>query len=204
MSWGHHFFFVTWNNLIVFQSFFKSFFKIGKLNRFSQKIVSAIFYGLNMQLAFLQIEDWKKRGHRRVNSFLGREGVEQGLKFCEVDLILDGDEMLFWRDSLVKAQQAQEGFRFDQTEALIAKHSEAQTGCPVTYVYTKKSLAEYIEKQGFETKDVMVDHIFPYFIPDYVKYIYRREWYFAWIPAHLFRTLEKWFGWHVCITGIAH
>lgn len=99
---------------------------------------------------------------------------------------------------------AQEGFRFDQTDALIAKHSEAQTGCPVTYVYTKKSLTEYVEKQGFEVKDIFVDHIFPYFIPDYVKYIYRYEWYFAWMPKPLFRWLEKRFGWHVCVTAIAH
>ncbi|MDX1923172.1 MAG: class I SAM-dependent methyltransferase [Alphaproteobacteria bacterium] len=99
---------------------------------------------------------------------------------------------------------AQEGFRFDQTDALIAKHSEAQTGCPVTYIYTKKTLTEYVERQGFEVKDIFVDHIFPYFIPDYVKYIYRFEWFFAWMPKPLFRWLEKRFGWHVCVTAVAH
>lgn len=99
---------------------------------------------------------------------------------------------------------AQEGFRFSQTDALIAKHSEAQTGCPVTYVYTKQSLTTYVEKQGFEVTDIFVDHIFPYFIPDYVKYIYRREWYFAWMPKTLFRWLERRFGWHVCVTAVAH
>ncbi len=98
---------------------------------------------------------------------------------------------------------AQEGFRFNQTEDLIAKHSEAQTGCPVTYVYTQQTLKEYVEKQGFEVKDIFVDHIFPYYIPDYVQYIYRREWYFAWMPKPLFRWLERRFGWHVCVTAIA-
>lgn len=97
---------------------------------------------------------------------------------------------------------AQEGFRFGEADALIAKHSEAQTGCPVTYVYDKRSLSAYVEKQGFKVKDVFVDHIFPYYIPDYVQYRYRREWYWAWMPKPLFRFLEKLFGWHLCITAV--
>lgn len=97
---------------------------------------------------------------------------------------------------------AQEGFRFDQTDALIAKHSEAQTGCPVTYVYDKRSAASFVEKEGFMVKDVFVDHIFPYVISDYIRYRYRLEWYFALLPKPLFRWLERHFGWHLCLTAV--
>lgn len=96
----------------------------------------------------------------------------------------------------------QEGFDFKNAEALIAKHSEAQTGCPVTYVYDKRSLSAYVEQQGFTVKDIFVDHIFPYYIPDYVQYRYRREWYWAWMPRPLFRFLERRFGWHLCVTAV--
>lgn len=98
---------------------------------------------------------------------------------------------------------AQEGFKFSQTDALIAKHSEAQTGCPVTYVYDKKSLTGYVNKQGFEVKDIFVDHVFPYRIPDYVQYRYKREWYFAWMPKPLFNAFQRAFGWHLCVTAVA-
>jgi ubiquinone/menaquinone biosynthesis C-methylase UbiE len=98
---------------------------------------------------------------------------------------------------------AQEGFRFDKVDALIAKHSEAQTGCPVTYVYDKKSLTDYVNKQGFEVKDIFVDHVFPYVIPDYVQYRYKKEWYFAWMPEKLFRAFQRLAGWHLCVTAIA-
>lgn len=98
---------------------------------------------------------------------------------------------------------AQEGFRFSETARLVAKHSEAQTGCPVTYVYDKKSLTEYVNRQGFEVTDIFVDHIFPYYIPEYVQYRYKKEWYFAWMPERLFRAFERLFGWHLCVTAVA-
>ncbi len=98
---------------------------------------------------------------------------------------------------------AQEGFRFSETARLVAKHSEAQTGCPVTYVYDKKSLTEYVNKQGFDVTDIFVDHVFPYYIPEYVQYRYKKEWYFAWMPEPLFRAFERLFGWHLCVTAVA-
>jgi hypothetical protein len=36
-----------------------------------------------------------------------------------------------------------------------------------------------------------------------VQYIYKREWFFAWMPKALFRWLERGFGWHVCVTAVA-
>ncbi len=33
-----------------------------------------------------------------------------------------------------------------------------------------------------------MDHIFPYSIPEYVKYQYKMVWYFRWMPKWLFRA----------------
>ena len=54
---------------------------------------------------------------------------------------------------------------------------------------------------GFRVTEVMVDHIFPYSISEYVQYRYRVAWYFRWMPRALFRTLERAFGWHLCLTA---
>ena len=53
----------------------------------------------------------------------------------------------------------------------------------------------------FRVTAVMVDHIFPYSIPEYVKYQYKKVWYFRWMPNALFRALERAFGWHLCLTA---
>jgi ubiquinone/menaquinone biosynthesis C-methylase UbiE len=82
---------------------------------------------------------------------------------------------------------------------LIAKYSEAQTGCPVTYAYSRKSIQKLLK--GFEITDVSVDHIFPYKINDYVQYKYNMVWYFKWLPKSVFRWLEQHFGWHLCVTA---
>jgi 2-polyprenyl-3-methyl-5-hydroxy-6-metoxy-1,4-benzoquinol methylase len=91
---------------------------------------------------------------------------------------------------------------FWNLDKLIATHSEAQTGCPITYSYSKKSLTRMIEN-GFDVKDIFADHIFPYRIPDYVQYRYVKEWYFRYLPQSFFRFLEKRAGWHLCVTAEA-
>jgi len=91
--------------------------------------------------------------------------------------------------------------RFWKLDRLIAEYSEAQTGCPVTYSYSRKEGRRMLEEQGFRVTDVMVDHIFPYRIPEYVQYQYKKVWYFRWMPKTLFRALERTFGWHLCLTA---
>jgi 2-polyprenyl-3-methyl-5-hydroxy-6-metoxy-1,4-benzoquinol methylase len=91
---------------------------------------------------------------------------------------------------------------FRRTRQLIAEHSEAQFGSPVTYAYTKRELAEMLERHGFRVVDMFVDHIFPWRIPDYVEYRYVKVWYFRWIPERVFRKLERAFGWHLCATAV--
>jgi SAM-dependent methyltransferase len=94
----------------------------------------------------------------------------------------------------------QEKGNIRQLDELIARHSEAQTGCPITYSYTKKT-AETLLADRFEIEEIFVDHIFPYEIPKYVKYEYRMEWYFRYLPKPVFRALERRLGWHLCLTA---
>jgi 2-polyprenyl-3-methyl-5-hydroxy-6-metoxy-1,4-benzoquinol methylase len=91
---------------------------------------------------------------------------------------------------------------FARTRDLIAEHSEAQTGSPVTYAYTKRELRAMLARHGFHVTEIFVDHIFPWRIRDYVEYRYVKSWYFRWIPNGLFRRLERAIGWHLCATAI--
>ena len=88
---------------------------------------------------------------------------------------------------------------FWKMEEVVSRHSEAQTGCPVTYTYSRESIHKLLS--GFEITDIFVDHIFPYYIPDYVKYRYTKEWYFRYLPTPLFRWMEERWGWHLCVTA---
>lgn len=91
--------------------------------------------------------------------------------------------------------------QFWRLDELIARHSEAQTGCPITYTYSPREVRRLLN--GFEVVDMSVDHIFPYRIQDYVQYRYVKTWYFRWMPEMLFRWLERHFGWHLCVTATA-
>jgi 2-polyprenyl-3-methyl-5-hydroxy-6-metoxy-1,4-benzoquinol methylase len=91
--------------------------------------------------------------------------------------------------------------QFWKLDKLVAMYSEAQTGCPITYSYSKKQFCGLLENLGIEVESVFVDHIFPYYIPDYVNYLYVKVWYFQWIPETIFRWLEHQFGWHLCVTA---
>jgi ubiquinone/menaquinone biosynthesis C-methylase UbiE len=93
-----------------------------------------------------------------------------------------------------------EGYgRFWKLRELVARNSEAQTGCPVTYTYTRAEGRELLERHGFRVTKVAAEHIFPYRIADYVKYRYVKNWYFQAMPEGAFRTLEQRFGWHLLL-----
>lgn len=93
--------------------------------------------------------------------------------------------------------------QFWRLSELIAQYSEAQTGCPITYTYTRGEARSLLESQGFQVDEMWVDHIFPYRIDDYVQYRYVKEWYFRWMPQWLLRWFSRRFGWHLCITASA-
>jgi 2-polyprenyl-3-methyl-5-hydroxy-6-metoxy-1,4-benzoquinol methylase len=91
--------------------------------------------------------------------------------------------------------------QFWKLDELVARNSEAQTGCPITYTYTHKEFSQILQKYGFDVINAFVDHIFPYRISEYTKYRYVKVWYFRWIPQTMFRLLERHFGWHLCVSA---
>jgi 2-polyprenyl-3-methyl-5-hydroxy-6-metoxy-1,4-benzoquinol methylase len=93
--------------------------------------------------------------------------------------------------------------RFWRLKELVARHSEAQTGCPVTYTYTRREAGELLQRYAFRVTELRVEHIFPYRIADYLQYRYVPVWYFRWTPQPLFRWLERHLGWHLCLTAVA-
>jgi 2-polyprenyl-3-methyl-5-hydroxy-6-metoxy-1,4-benzoquinol methylase len=100
----------------------------------------------------------------------------------------------------VLAMMLSEGGRYSKTDEIIAKHSEAQTGCPITYSYTTSTVQNLLAPH-FKASEIFIDHIFPYVIPKYVRYEYEKEWYFRMLPDAAFRSLEKRLGWHLCVTA---
>ncbi len=88
---------------------------------------------------------------------------------------------------------------FWKLDRLIAENSEAATGSPVTYVFSKEDVEKLL--RGFRITELKIDHIFPYSIPQYTQYKYKIVWYFRILPKNIFRWLETNFGWHLLITA---
>jgi ubiquinone/menaquinone biosynthesis C-methylase UbiE len=88
------------------------------------------------------------------------------------------------------------GFKFWELDELVSRYSEAQTGCPVTYTYTRKSIKRLLA--GMTIQSMFADHIFPYKVEAYKRYRYEKTWYFKLIPDKIFRQMEKIWGWHLC------
>lgn len=91
--------------------------------------------------------------------------------------------------------------QFWRLAELVAQHSEAQTGCPITYTFTSREARDLLKHYGFQVTETWVDHIFPYRIPDYIQYRYTKVWYWRWMPQFCFRWIERHFGWHLCVTA---
>jgi 2-polyprenyl-3-methyl-5-hydroxy-6-metoxy-1,4-benzoquinol methylase len=93
--------------------------------------------------------------------------------------------------------------RFWRADELIAEQSEAQTGCPVTFSYTRRSVHDLVEPAGFRVAEVNVDHIFPYQVKEYVEYRYQKRLPFRVLPDSLMRDLESRLGWHLLVDAVA-
>ncbi len=93
--------------------------------------------------------------------------------------------------------------RFWRASELVARYSEAQTGCPITYTYSKREARALLQENGFHVVDMFVEHIFPYRVADYVQYRYVKAWPWSWTPEALLRRLERHLGWHLCLTAEA-
>lgn len=77
--------------------------------------------------------------------------------------------------------------KFWRLSELVAEHSEAQTGCPVTYICSRKQARKLLESAGFRVIEAAVDHIFRYRVPSCIQYRYDKAWFFRWLPGAVFR-----------------
>jgi 2-polyprenyl-3-methyl-5-hydroxy-6-metoxy-1,4-benzoquinol methylase len=98
---------------------------------------------------------------------------------------------LFW---IMKEEGVWDMSRIDE---LMARHSEAHTGCPVTYTYTDESVRELLA--GFDITSVRKAHIFTWDVDAYKRYEYRkaREW--ANVDDEALAALEGELGWHMLV-----
>lgn len=90
-------------------------------------------------------------------------------------------------------------FKFWKARELIANYSEAQFDSPVTYTYSFAEVKKILK--DFRIINIFIDHIFPYEIEEYINYNYKKIWYFYLMPSFIFKWLERYFGWHICVTA---
>jgi ubiquinone/menaquinone biosynthesis C-methylase UbiE len=108
--------------------------------------------------------------------------------------------LMVYHKGAFKVFQILEQYNFDYANAehLIAKHSEAQTGCPVTFSYTPSEITDLLDGLGFSVIEVSIDHIFPYKIAEYKRYQYVKEDIWQ-MPEKTFKEFESKYGWHLLI-----
>jgi 2-polyprenyl-3-methyl-5-hydroxy-6-metoxy-1,4-benzoquinol methylase len=93
--------------------------------------------------------------------------------------------------------------RFWRAAELVARHSEAQTGSPVTYTYTRPELRRLLASHGFAVQTIEIEHIFPYRVSAYVQHRYQKTLPIRLLPTPIFERLEHVLGWHLCATATA-
>jgi len=98
---------------------------------------------------------------------------------------------LFW---IMREESIWDLGRIDE---LIARNSEAQTGCPVTYTYTDETVRRLLD--GFDVRDVRKAHIFTWDVDAYKRYEYRKAPEWANVSDLELASLEKELGWHLLV-----
>ena len=125
--------------------------------------------------------------------------------FKEVTKYMDSNSefrMMVYHKGAFKVFQILEQYDFEYGKAdeLIAKHSEAQTGCPVTYSYTPKEITGILDEVGLEVTKIEIAHIFPYKIDEYKRYEYVKESIWD-MPESTFKEFQSKYGWHLLVTS---
>ena len=101
---------------------------------------------------------------------------------------------LFW---IMREEGVWDLGRIDE---LIARNSEAQTGCPVTYTYTDRTVRELLA--GFTVLDARKAHIFTWDVGPYRNYEYRKDPAWAGVSDDELAELEKDLGWHLLVRAV--
>jgi SAM-dependent methyltransferase len=103
---------------------------------------------------------------------------------------------LFW---MMKEEDAWDMAAIDE---LIARNSEAQTGCPVTYTYTDETVRSLLA--GFDVREVRKAHIFTWDLDAYKRYEYRKAAEWAQVSDEELLALERELGWHLLVKAGLH
>ncbi len=89
---------------------------------------------------------------------------------------------------------------FSRIDELVARHSEAQSGSPVTYTYTHETARALLE--NFRILDIHKAHIFTWDIPAYTRYEYRKAPEWANVDDDELARLERELGWHLLVRAV--
>jgi hypothetical protein len=98
---------------------------------------------------------------------------------------------LFW---MMKQEGIWDMSRIDE---LLARSSEAQTGCPVTYAYSDDTARALLV--GFRILEMHKAHIFTWDVDAYTRYEYRKSPEWAHVTDAELAGLERELGWHMLI-----
>ena len=101
---------------------------------------------------------------------------------------------LFW---IMQQENIWDMSRIDE---IIARNSEAATGCPVTYTYTPASVRKLLD--GYRVLEVSKSHIFTWDIDAYRRYEYKKEANWANVSDDDLAELEKELGWHMLVRAM--
>jgi 2-polyprenyl-3-methyl-5-hydroxy-6-metoxy-1,4-benzoquinol methylase len=82
-------------------------------------------------------------------------------------------------------------------DELIARNSEAQTGCPVTYSYSYDGARRLL--RGFDILEMRKAHIFTWDIEPYKRYEYVKDPIWAKVSDAELAELESELGWHLLV-----
>jgi hypothetical protein len=98
---------------------------------------------------------------------------------------------LFW---IMHTEGAWDMSRLDE---IIARNSEAATGCPVTYTYTPQSVTALLD--GYQVLDIAKAHIFTWDVDAYRRYEYKKDPAWAHVSDETLAELERELGWHMLV-----
>jgi len=82
-------------------------------------------------------------------------------------------------------------------DRIIARSSEAASGCPVTYTYTPERVTELLE--GYRVLDISKRHIFTWDVEAYRRHEYKKDAAWANVSDAELAELERELGWHLLI-----
>ncbi len=166
-------------------------------------------YGLNAKLYWANAEELSKYVEPEPYDLVYSFGVlhhtpNPEAAFLETKKFMNENselKLMLYNKASIKSFQilAQNDWDFSNYDKLISDNSEANFGCPVTFVYTEKEIKQKLENIGFEVTDIYCDHIFKWNVEKYVKYEYEIDEIWKDFTDGQFKKLEKKFGWHLMI-----